>query len=84
MMYLGIAQSMLLLVCFLFILSRLLNVSRGFTELLSIFVQMDNLDIRKIFRFMQFLISLFSHLDEKHQRMTVHTDSFGTSSNNPS
>jgi predicted PurR-regulated permease PerM len=84
MVYLGIAQVILLLLCFLFILLRLLNLSRGFTELLSIFVQMDNLDIRKIFRFMQFLIGLFGHLNDKNQRMTVQTNSFTNSLSNVS
>lgn len=44
---------------------------------------MDNNDIRKIFRFMQFLINLFEKLNEKSQKMSLPTDSFNntTSSN---
>jgi len=65
MTVLAITQSILIIVCFIFIFTRLLNVSRGFTELVGIFVQMDNLDIRKIFRFTQFVIGLFGRLNDK-------------------
>lgn len=45
---LGICEVVLIILCLLFSLSRLLKVTNGFSELLSIFIQMDNSDIKKI------------------------------------
>ena len=62
----GLAQVILIIGCFIFILSRLLKVTNGFSELLSIFIQMDNLDIKKILKYMEYVQNLFNHLQHKY------------------
>lgn len=60
---------MLIILCFLFSLTRFLKVTNGFSELLSIFIQMDNTDIRKILKFTDYTKNLFIHLRYKYERM---------------
>lgn len=46
-----------------------MKVTNGFFELMSIFIQMDNNDIKKIARFVTYVIKLFDHLKEKYNKM---------------
>ena len=68
-MILGITEVVLIIVCLLFSLSRLLKVTNGFSELLSIFIQMDNGDIKKIEKYMIYVYMLFTHLKSKYDKM---------------
>jgi len=54
---------------FLFTLTRLCKVTSGFEQLVSIFIQMGNSDIKNISRYMEFTQTVFYHLAEKNQKM---------------
>ena len=65
----AVAKVTLTLACLVFTLTRLCKVTGGFEELVSIFIQMDNTDIKKIVRFIEYSSTLFDHLARKHGRM---------------
>ena len=67
--WLGVSQILIIVFCFLFSFSRLLKVTKGFFELISVFIQMDNNDIKKIAEFVAHTIRLFNHLAEKYNSM---------------
>jgi hypothetical protein len=79
---LGICEIILIVLCFLFSLSRLLKVTNGFSELLSIFIQMDNTDIRKIMKYTDYVHILFNHLRFKYEKMGETTCLSGSSTSN--
>ena len=64
-------EIILIVFCFLFGLSRLIKVTNGFSELVSIFIQMDSKDIRKISKFVNYIANLFDHLKEKYNKMRI-------------
>ncbi len=64
-----ITEIVLILLSFLFSFTRLLKVTSGFSELLSIFVQMNDSDVKKIRKFTNYTKNLFTHLKYKYERM---------------
>ena len=63
-----------------FAITRLIKVFMGFSELVSIFIQMDNKDIKNILKFTKYIHTLFEYLNEKHTKMTNHIELSGSSS----
>lgn len=76
----GILEVVLIILCFLFSFNRLLKVTNGFSELLSIFIQMDNIDIKKILRFVDYSRNLFNHLRYKYEKMAEYVEGHGSAS----
>lgn len=76
----AVTQAILIVACFLFIITRLCKVADGFQELVSIFIQMDNKDIKKILKFTNYVHSLFDHLNDKNIKMTMNSEYFSSSS----
>ena len=60
--------------CLIFSISRLWKVSNGFKELVSILLQIDSNDMRDIARYVDYTRYLFGHLNEKSQRMGLHSE----------
>lgn len=59
--------------CLLFSISRLLKVSNGFKELVSILLQIDINDIHEIVKYVDYTRYLFNHLNDKNQRMGLYS-----------
>lgn len=66
--------------CLLFSISRLWKVSNGFKELVSILLQIDSNDIRDIIKYVDYTRYLFNHLNEKSQKMGLHSETQSSSS----
>jgi hypothetical protein len=55
------------------------KVTNGFTELVSIFIQMDNIDIKKIGRFVNYVLRLFENFKDKYDIMKSSHENVPTS-----
>jgi hypothetical protein len=65
MTYLAIGQAGIIIIILILSVRQVFKVTNGFQELLSIFIQMDNTDIKQISKFTQQVTNIFGHLGLK-------------------
>ena len=68
--FLYVSETILLFIGLFVVFTRLMKISNSFIALMEIFTQLSDADVKKTWRYSEYVMKLFIHLNEKDEQMS--------------